>query len=562
MPSLVFKDSQGNPVTQAIENLPFTIGRISNNDIVIISDIVSRNHARIVKENERYYIEDLDSANGVYLNSIRVGKVPLKYGDEIKIGRTVLTFVETEIAQAITADSIIEEESKEKLSEFEDYIKRLENILTCITQHPEETKYSIEAYQVIRRMNRNYRKLVKEAEIRHTLYDVSNLIASVFDMQVLLNLIMDLALKVIHAERGFVLMKDDDTKELKVRVARLMDEEIKDFERVGISTSIAGNVLAEGEPILTFDAATDPRFSMKESIISHNIKSVLCVPLKNREGETYGVIYADNKCTNRKNRRVFTKDDLDFFIAFANQSSIAIENTRLYEKIRTEEQMRLNLSRYLSPQIVEKIIHEPGELQLGGIKKHVTILFADIRNFTPTTEQADSIILVTLLNEYFTIMTQVVFDHEGTLDKYLGDGLMAVFGAPFAHPDDEIRAIKAAMKMQLLVENLKKGWLSREVPDLFSKDFHIGIGISTGEVISGNIGSYSRMDYTVIGDTVNLSSRLSDVAEKGQILISDATYSFVKDRVSVKELEGIHIKGKERPVKVYEVLGLIPRKGN
>jgi adenylate cyclase len=562
MPSLVFKDNQGSPITQPIERLPLTIGRISNNDIVIISGIVSRNHARIIKENERYYIEDLNSANGVFLNGIRIGKAPLKYGDEIKIGQTVLTFVETEIAQAITADSVIEEASKERLVEFEEYIKRLEELLNCITQHPEDTRNNIEAHQIIRRMNRNFRKLIKEAEIRHTLYDVSNLIASVFDMQVLLNLIMDLALKVIHAERGFVLMKDDETNILKVRVARLMDEDIKDFERVGISTSIAGNVLSEGEPLLTFDAATDPRFSMKESIISHNIKSVICVPLKNREGETYGVIYADNKCTNKKNRRVFTKDDLDFFVAFANQSSIAIENTRLYEKIRSEEQMRLNLSRYLSPQIVEKVIHEPGELQLGGIKKHVTLLFADIRNFTPTTEQVDSIVLVTLLNEYFTIMTQVIFDHEGTLDKYLGDGLMAVFGAPFAHPDDEIRAIKAAMKMQSLVENLKKGWSSRDVPDLFSKDFYIGIGISTGEVISGNIGSYSRMDYTVIGDTVNLASRLSGVAEKGQILISNDTYSFVHERVSARELEDIYIKGKENPVKVFEVLGLIPQRRN
>ncbi|MBN1233879.1 MAG: FHA domain-containing protein [Candidatus Coatesbacteria bacterium] len=558
MPSLVFTDSSGQAVNQSLDAFPFKIGRVSDNNIVLLSAIVSRYHAQIVKVQGKYYIEDLESVNGVFLNGIRVAKVALKYGDQIKIGNTVFTFMETEIADGFSTTTDGDEATNQEIKEFDLHIRRLEDIFFQVSPSLSSPKINIEASQLFRKLNRNFKKLIKEAEIRHTLYDVSRLIASVYDMQVLLNLVMDLALKAIKAERGFVLMKNEKG-DLEVKVARLMEDDIKEFEGVGISQSIAGKVVEKGEPILTFDAATDPRFSNQESIISHNIKSVLCVPLKGRDGETFGVIYADNK-GGLENKKVFRQEDLEFFVAFANQSAIAIENASLYEKVRKEEQMRLTLARYLSPQIVEQVLHAPGEMQLGGVKKHVTVLFADIRNFTPTTEQVDSNLLVTLLNEYFTIMTQTVFEFEGTLDKYLGDGLMAVFGAPFSHPDDELRAINSAIKMQSLVENLKKGWKSRGFSDLFSSDFYIGIGISTGEVISGNIGSYSRMDYTVIGDTVNLSSRLSHIACKGQILISEDTYKFVKNRIEVNELPMQKIKGKEHQIKIYEVVCTTIRK--
>ncbi|RKX70656.1 adenylate/guanylate cyclase domain-containing protein, partial [candidate division WOR-3 bacterium] len=219
-------------------------------------------------------------------------------------------------------------------------------------------------------------------------------------------------------------------------------------------------------------------------------------------------------------------------------------------RIRREERIRDRLYRFFSPAVVETIIK--GGHRLGGVQVEATILFADIRGFTPMVEDLRPDYTVELLNQFLSAMTEEVFKEDGTLDKYIGDCVMAVFGAPIAHPDDPLRAIRTGLGMKERVKEINESWRERG----FFEELKIGIGINTGKVLAGNIGSEKRMDYTVISDAVNLASRLEGVAEPDQIIISEATYLRVKDRVRANRLEPVRVQGKREPVPIYEVIGL------
>jgi adenylate cyclase len=227
---------------------------------------------------------------------------------------------------------------------------------------------------------------------------------------------------------------------------------------------------------------------------------------------------------------------------------MSFDNARSHEELSRRIIERQALERFLSGAIVEKILASPDQIHLGGENQTATIMFSDIRGFTRMAEKMEPQQIVELLNEYFTEMTDLIFENGGTLDKYLGDGIMAVFGAPIARPGDTLRAVKTAIEMQRALVRLNHNWEARGQPAL-----RAGVGVNTGPVTAGNIGSTKRMDYTVIGDAVNLASRLCANAAGGQILVSESTYAEVKNTLPAKKLEPIRVKGKETPVEVYEI---------
>jgi adenylate cyclase len=208
-------------------------------------------------------------------------------------------------------------------------------------------------------------------------------------------------------------------------------------------------------------------------------------------------------------------------------------------------------TRYVAREVVDEILKNPEQLVLTGERREVTVLFCDIRGFTPLSERLDPEGVVLLLNEFYNLMIETTFAHDGTLDKFLGDGVMCVFGAPIARPDHAMQAIRTALDMQAGIASLSERFVAQGRPPIA-----IGIGMSAGEVVAGTVGSENRMEYTAIGDSVNLAARLESLARPGQVLISQQTLAMVDDRVQAKSMGSVRVKGKEDEVEVYEVIGI------
>jgi adenylate cyclase len=219
--------------------------------------------------------------------------------------------------------------------------------------------------------------------------------------------------------------------------------------------------------------------------------------------------------------------------------------------LREKEMIKRAFTRYVAREVVEEVLKDPENMVLSGERREVTVLFCDIRGFTPLSERLAPEEVVALLNEFYTLMIETTFKNDGTLDKFLGDAVMSIFGAPIAHPDHALRAVRTALAMQAGVRGLNESRAAKG-----KEPITVGIGVSAGEVVAGTVGTEERMEYTVIGDSVNLASRLESSAVPGQILISQRTLDKVHDLVRVRGLGLIKVKGKEEEVGVYEVLGL------
>ncbi|MCL1495610.1 MAG: adenylate/guanylate cyclase domain-containing protein [Pseudanabaena sp. Salubria-1] len=211
-----------------------------------------------------------------------------------------------------------------------------------------------------------------------------------------------------------------------------------------------------------------------------------------------------------------------------------------------EQRIKNNLERYLSPQVAEAVINEKEEVSLTTSKRRIAMLFSDIRNFTTKCEELEPEQLVTYLNEYFTQMVDVIFNHQGTVNKFVGDMIVAMFGAPSAIADREYWAIASAINMQKRIKNLPIDWIR--------ENFITGIGISSGDVIVGNIGSPQHMDYTAIGDEMNIASRLQGLAKGGQILVTRSVYEATQSNFEFREFGTLPVKGKKKLVEVFEVI--------
>jgi len=555
MPWLEYTDEGGGRARRELGPAPLTIGRRSDSGLVFHDTFVSRRHATVEKRGEDYFVRDAGSTYGTFVNGEQVTKKILAHGDEITVGNTLLKFLES-------GGPVPSRKAKEAPQDSHTAVlSGLRESLTAIksVMQQEETP-EVLAVQMARveaemkRLEDRVREAEQAKKAAQTLYEVSKITSLVVDLRRLLPLIMDQTLSVMSAERGFLLMVNEKG-EREIQAARNMGRSVRKGE-AGPSETIANLALSERRGILTEDAQKDPRFAQEVSVLLFEIRSALAVPMLDKEMRPVGAIYVDR----RVSKEPFLPWHLEFLQAFANQAALSIENARLYEKSLREERLRTNLQRYLSQPLVEKIVSGEGRIGLGGEERRVTVLFADIRSFTPMVEKMKPEEAVGMLNEYFTVMTEEVFREEGTVDKFIGDCLMAIFGAPIAHPDDPLRAVRTALGMRRALLTLKKHWLAgggRFGKPLSLAAFEIGIGINTGPAIAGNIGSEKRMDYTVISDAVNLASRLEGVAKAGEVLISEETYREVRDKVRVIPKPPVRVQGKSEPIQSYSVQGLL-----
>jgi len=374
--------------------------------------------------------------------------------------------------------------------------------------------------------------LEKYKEI-NLLYNVSEKISANLKLNQVAKLIIEEAHKILEANSCSVMIVDEETKKLSI-ISHLENKAPKLILKLG--EGIAGSVALSGKAEIINDVLSDPRYTPGPNPIS----SLMCAPIKIKN-RTLGVINVSNKEPVQ-----YTAADLKLLNALASQAAVAIENAILHKNKLKEERIKSNLERYLSSQVVEAVLDLESNSCLIPVKRNVSILFSDIRNFTTKCEELEPETIVGYLNEYFTHMVEVIFHHQGTVNKFVGDMILALFGAPYKMIDAEAKAISTAIEMQRRLQIIPVSWIK--------ENFKTGIGISSGKVVVGNIGSPRHMDYTAIGDEVNIASRLQSIAKGGQILVSRSVYETTKELFQFKEFGMVNVKGKKKPVEVFEVL--------
>ncbi len=384
-------------------------------------------------------------------------------------------------------------------------------------------------------VKREVSSLRRAGEDLQTLLEVSNALNQEHELTPLLNRIMDYAIKTLNAERGFLMMKNLMTGALEVSVARGMGEDLSDGDSREFSTGIASRVVAEGTPFFTANSQGDDRVSGFASVMRSDARTIVCVPLSYKD-RNLGTIYIDN----RAGAPGFTQDLLPLALSFASAAAGAIENARLYENVREETAKRTNLSRFLSPAIVDDILSQGDDLVLGGSTVECSILFTDVVGFTPFSERLQPDELIRLMNDYFTLMADMIFENKGTLDKFIG-------------PDHAARAVKAGLDMLAASRDLMAKWKAEGKPT-----FSMRVGVNSGAVVAGNLGSPRRMDYTVIGDAVNLASRMESSSGKNSIYVSEFTWEMIKEFTRGEDKGRIKVKGKSEEIRVYHVHSIQP----
>jgi adenylate cyclase len=315
-----------------------------------------------------------------------------------------------------------------------------------------------------------------------------------------------------------------------------------------ISKTLVRYLQKNKKGIISTDAIADDLLNGAESIIKKGTRSTIAVPILD-QAHMIGIIILESSTAVS----AYNKKDLFLLTNIANQTSQFIKTSEMSKKIKEDTITRKRFQRLLSPNLAEMVVSGQLKVEKGGESRVATVLFADIRDFTLLSENTNATEVLRMLNDYFEIIVDIVFHHEGTVDKFIGDSMMAIWGAPVDHGDDPIRAVKAAIDIQHLLVEFNK---TRAAEGQFQ--IQTGIGINTGNLVAGYIGSSRTMSYSVIGKTVNTAHRLCSAAKPGQILISGQTLDQLHNTFDIAELEPIPAKGKYSPVRTFNVLNLRP----
>jgi adenylate cyclase len=561
----ILKINEASGKTREVELLPessYSIGRARENDIVLNDRRVSRKHAQIVGDRGKYkvidgYFENGEikrSINRVFVNGLPSFEQILAPGDVVTIGETTLEFrkaSDEKSAVPNTAEIGVGESEiieSEKAVNYDDKpLGHTQVLISASEIIGRRSNLSIETSLATPEEIKNLRRKAKMLEL---LYEMSRLLGTVFDLKEIFERATDLVFRGTPADRVVAMLADEPVSGnvsgygLRPIAVRTRDEKMEKLtEKLTISRTITHKVMREKVALLSQDAKTDKMFLGADSIVSQGVRSTICAPLIT-ESNVHGVVYADRLDPFA----AFSADDLELISAIAAQTAVTVETVKAHRRLAREEVARANYSRFMPEYVVRQLLENPDSFRLGGVNQTITVLFADIRGFTAYSENEKPEKVVRLLNRYFSAMSELIFAHGGTLDKYTGDGLMALFGAPTATPDDAKNALRTAVAMQKRLETL-----NRELEADGFGQIAVGIGLHTGEAIIGYIGSEQRSEYTAIGDTVNLASRLESSALGGQILISEATARASDNLFALIGHEPLQVRNRTQPVNLYEV---------
>ena len=501
-----------------------SIGRHPDNTIQILDRIISKEHAQVQRNAENHFLlRDLRSLNGTFVRGDRVSERLLEDGDEITMGSTRLLFVdkgpEDEALQRVTiAPGLTESHIRQRIAaQSGEFL----------------TERSITDEAVLRR---DYERL----RIGH---ELAKSVGSELDLEKLLPKILDKAFELVGADRGAILLMNSEG-EMVPRYVKTRSG--KDDNNIVLSNTVMTEVVNNKTAVLSSDAMMDSRFSGAHSIIMQGIRSTMTVPLLHAD-ELLGVMHLDSQIASN----AFTEKDLQICTGMAAQAAIAIQNARLASRIEQEAQTRAQISRLIPPSVVEQVVKGELTIEKGGRLNTITMLYSDIRGFTAMSDGRPPKEVVNTLNEYFEVMVEILFQHKGTLDKFVGDEIIGLFGAPLPIDDAPFRAVACALDMLSALDEFNRTRASENLPAIL-----IGIGINTGPVITGAIGSTRALQYTAIGDAMNVASRLVNLAKPQEVIISEETYLLIKDKVEATALPPVRVKGKAEEQKILRVTGL------
>jgi adenylate cyclase len=518
------------------------VGRAVTSDVPIYDPTISRKHAEVSLTATSVHVKDLGSSNGTFLNGARITEAEAGANDVVTFGK--VAFRVAEVAPQPARPQVVPPPGA--TGGGPDFAPKPPGA-TIVRQLPVSNSGGVPAIVETAPQGASHLKVSGDSQSERRekklslLLEISKELSKQQELDRLLDKVVDFTFQVMSVDRVSILLLDPNTNELVPRVSRSRMGDVSAARLV--PQSIARKAVEDRVAILSDNAAADDRFKGK-SILIQSVRSAMCTPLMGSEQKVLGILYVDNQTAIHS----FADEDLEFLIAFGGLTAVAIENSQFSERIRREALKISNFQRYFSPNLAAQIASEQTDVELRGDKKPVVVFFSDIRGFTPMSETMSPDAIAGLLTEYFTEMVDIVFEHSGTLDKFMGDAIMALWGAPIAHADDADRAMQCALDQLEALEQMNAKWAQQGRPPVA-----IGIGINFGEVFAGNIGSNRRLEYTVIGDAVNTASRLCSTAGPNEILISEPFYKALKKPPKVEALEPIQVKGKAKKVPVYRV---------
>ena len=497
----------GKPFKHDLGTGETVAGRSPSSQIVLSPGSVSRQHARFRVDQERCFVADLGSRCGTFVAGGRIAEeTELVAGDKVRLVEVALTVVHSEPKvrfDARPADATLVRKVGERSVNASQEVMTADRVLAIFAE-------------------------------------VGRMLLSVRPLPEVLARLADLTFEVLPNERVFLLLTDESAPE-GLRAAALRTRDRSTPDGVTLSKTVVRTVIDDQVAMLATDVPSDPRLEGVQSLAVQAVRSFMCAPLLIHD-TAVGVLYVDSQ------RHTFTAADLDVFTALASYASIGIEQARLSEQLLHEARRRERLQRYHSHSVIERILTagEEADTQFLAQERDVTVLFCDIVSFTTLCEGLAPNEIVGLLNGYFSKMCEVIFDNEGTLDKFIGDEMMVVFNAPFEQPDHAQRAARTALGM-------------RKALDAFNEEqpiipLEVRISIATGPAMVGDIGTTTRRDFTVLGDVVNMAARMKGTAAPGQVVLSGATARLLPHQFRTTRVGMVPVRGRISEVEVFRLM--------
>lgn len=510
------------------------IGRTEGNDLVLNHPSVSRKHARLEGRDGQWWIVDLKSTNGVKLNGSLVTESAVRAGDKILIGSVQLD-LKAMPSVDFSAESMFDNPSGTVIRRISDFNSEFGLDIGDLQAAAQGVRPPSEP-------GLKPEPSVTREKIFQVLIQVARSLLQTEELSDLLNTVMDMIFKYLPVERGLILLFDEDGNPVP-RLTKFIEG--ADTTDIPISRTILKMVAEQQVALMTSNALEDARLLGGKSIAIHGIRSAMCVPLWNRQ-RVIGAVQVDSPIHIGR----FSEEDLDLLTALANFAAVAIERAQLAEKIEQERKIRSKMERYHSPAVIDEIVKGVVAADDTDIRHaDVSIMFADISGFTTVSETKKPEEVAEFLSNFFSAAVDAIFAYGGTLDKFIGDAVMAFFGAPIPQDDHADRAIMAGLMMMSRIEQWNAEREQQGLPPV-----RIRVGINSGPAVVGNVGTEKRVDYTVLGSSVNIASRLeSGVAKPGQLVISQNTFDRVMGSFETEALGEFALKGLQQKLPVYAV---------